>query len=115
MKTFLLIGDDRYFYEALKKQIELNERFLLEFAGPSKAVSRFTQIEECSLVFVDMPSLHNERLIDYGRVKTMCDDTLMACTKKECHIRHSVSNRMQITKPNDKKTNMNRRTEDRDE
>ena len=31
MKTFLLIGDDRYFYEALKKQIELNERFLLEF------------------------------------------------------------------------------------
>ena len=90
MKTFLLIGDDRYFYEALKKQIELNERFLLEFAGPSKAVSRFTQIEAYSLLFLDMPSLHNERFIDYGMLKTMLDVPLMVFTKKDCYIKPSV-------------------------
>ena len=90
MKTFLLIGDDRYFYEALKKQIELNERFLLEFAGPSKAVSRFTKIEDCSLLFLDMPSLHNEKFIDYGMLKTMLNVPLMVFTKKDCYIKPIV-------------------------
>ena len=98
MKTFLLIGDDRYFYEALKKQIELNERFLLEFAGPSKAVSRFTKIEDCSLLFLDMPSLHNEKFIDYGMLKTMLNVPLIAFTKKDCHIKPSVIQQFLLNK-----------------
>ena len=52
MKTFLFIGEDHRFYEALKKQIELNERFLLQFLGPSKAASSFTQIEALSLIHI---------------------------------------------------------------
>ena len=98
MKTFLLIGDDRYFYEALKKQIELNERFLLEFAGPSKAVSRFTKIEDCSLLFLDMPSLHNEKFIDYGMLKTMLNVPLMVFTKKDCYIKPSVIQQFLLNK-----------------
>ena len=108
MKTFLLIGDDRYFYEALKKQIELNERFLLEFAGPSKAVSRFTQIEDCSLLFLDMPSLHNEKFIDYGMLKTMLNLPLMVFTKKDCYIKPSVIQQFLLNKTITKPFKMSR-------
>ena len=114
MKTFLLIGDDRYFYEALKKQIELNERFLLEFAGPSKAVSRFTQIEACSLLFLDMPSLHNERFIDYGMLKTMLNVPLMAFTKRGCYIKPSVIQQFLLNKTIDKPFKMSRLTNEID-
>ena len=114
MKTFLLIGDDRYFYEALKKQVELNERFLLEFAGPSKAVSRFTQIEDCSLLFLDMPSLHNEKFIDYGMLKTMLNVPLMAFTKKDCHIKPSVIQQFLLNKTIAKPFKMSRLTDEID-
>ena len=114
MKTFLLIGDDRYFYEALKKQIELNERFLLEFAGPSKAVSRFTQIEGCSLLFLDMPSLHNEKFIDYGMLKTMLNVPLMVFTKKDCYIKPSVIQQFLLNKTIAKPFKMSRLTDEID-
>lgn len=114
MKTFLLIGDDRYFYEALKKQIELNERFLLEFAGPSKAVSRFTKIEDCSLLFLDMPSLHNEKFIDYGMLKTMLNVPLIAFTKKDCHIKPSVIQQFLLNKTIAKPFKMSRLTDEID-
>lgn len=114
MKTFLLIGDDRYFYEALKKQIELNERFLLEFAGPGKAVSRFTQIEDCSLLFLDMPSLHNEKFIDYGMLKTMLNVPLIAFTKKDCHIKPSVIQQFLLNKTITKPFKMSRLTDEID-
>ena len=114
MKTFLLIGDDRYFYEALKKQIELNERFLLEFAGPSKAVSRFTQIEAYSLLFLDMPSLHNERFIDYGMLKTMLDVPLMVFTKKDCYIKPSVIQHFLLNKTIAKPFKISRLTDEID-
>ena len=114
MKTFLLIGDDRYFYEALKKQIELNERFLLEFAGPSKAVTRFTQIEGCSLLFLDMPSLHNEKFIDYGMLKTMLNVPLMVFTKKDCYIKPSVIQQFLLNKTIAKPFKMSRLTDEID-
>ena len=114
MKTSLLIGDDRYFYEALKKQIELNERFLLEFAGPSKAVSRFTKIEDCSLLFLDMPSLHNEKFIDYGMLKTMLNVPLMAFTKHGCYIKPSVIQQFLLNKTIDKPFKMSRLTNEID-
>ena len=114
MKTFLLIGDDRYFYEALKKQIELNERFLLHFASPSKAVSRFTQIEAYSLLFLDMPSLHNERFIDYGMLKTMLDVPLMVFTKKDCYTKPSVIQHFLLNKTIAKPFKMSRLTDEID-
>ena len=114
MKTFLLIGDDRYFYEALKKQIELNERFLLEFESPSKAVSRFTQIEAYSLLFLDMPSLHNEGFIDYGMLKTMLNLPLMVFTKKDCYIKPSVIQQFLLNKTIAKPFKMSRLTDEID-
>ena len=114
MKTFLLIGDDRYFYEALKKQIELNERFLLEFAGPSKAASRFTKIEDCSLLFLDMPSLHNEKFIDYWMLKTMLNVPLMVFTKKDCYIKPSVIQQFLLNKTIAKPFKMSRLTDEID-
>ena len=114
MKTFLLIGEDRYFYEALKKQIELNERFLLEFAGPSKAVSRFTKIEDCSLLFLDMPSLHNEKFIDYGMLKTMLNVPLMVFIKKDCYIKPSVIQQFLLNKTIAKPFKMSRLTDEID-
>ena len=114
MKTFLLIGDDLYFYEALKKQVELKERFLVEFAGPSKAVSRFTQIADCSLLFLDMPSLHNEKFIDYGMLKTMLNVPLIAFTKKDCHIKPSVIQQFLLNKTIAKPFKMSRLTDEID-
>ena len=43
MKTFLLLGEDQYFYEALKKQVEFNEKFLLHFSVLNKAAISFAQ------------------------------------------------------------------------
>ena len=54
METFLLLGEDQYFYEALKKQVELNERFLLHFSALSKAANSFAQIRACSLLFLSL-------------------------------------------------------------
>lgn len=90
MKTFLLIGEDRYFYEALKKQIELNERFLLKFSSPSKAASGLTQVEACSLLFLDIPSLNSKKFIDYEMLKTMPSVPLMAFTEPRSYIKPVV-------------------------
>ena len=114
MKTFLLIGEDRYFYEALKKQIELNEDFFLKFSGPSKAANSFTQIEACSLLFLDIPSLSNEKLIDYGMLKTMLDVPLMAFTKNSCYIKPSVIQQFLLNKTIVKPFKMSRLTDEID-
>ena len=98
MKTFLLIGEDRHFYEALKKQIELNERFSLQFSDSSKAASSFTQIETCSLLFFDIPSLNNEEFIDYGVLKTMLHVPLMVFTKKDCYVKPSFIQQFLLNK-----------------
>tara|TARA_B100001093_G_scaffold446453_1_gene450763 strand:+ start:1698 stop:2384 length:687 start_codon:yes stop_codon:yes gene_type:complete len=102
MKTFLLIGEDRYFYEALKKQIELDERFFLQFSSQSNAVDRFTQIEACSLLFIDIPSLNNEEFIDYELLKTMLNVPLMAFTKHGCYVKPTVIQQFLLNKIIDK-------------
>jgi len=114
MKTFLLIGEDRYFYEALKKQIELNERFLLQFSGSSKAASSFTQMEACSLLFLDIPSLKNEEFIDYGMLKTMLNVPLMAFTKNGYYIKPSVIQQFLLNKTIAKPFKMSRLTDEID-
>ena len=114
MQTFLLIGEDQYFYEALKKQIELSERFLLQFSGPSNAASSFTQIEACSLLFLDIPSLSNEKFIDYGILKTMLDVPLMAFTKNSYHIKPSVIQQFLLNKTIVKPFKMSRLTDEID-
>ena len=114
MKTFLLVGEDRYFYEALKKQIELNERFLLQFSDPSKAASSFAQIETCSLLFLDIPSLNNEEFIDYGMLKTMLNVPLMAFTKKDCYVKASLIQQFLLNKTIVKPFKMSRLTDEID-
>ena len=114
MKTFLLIGEDRYFYEALKKQIELSGKFFLKFSGPSKAASSFTQIEACSLLFLDIPSLNNEEFIDYEILKTMLNVPLIAFTKKDCHIKPSVIQQFLLNKTITKPFKMSRLTDEID-
>ena len=114
MKTFLLIGEDRYFYEALKKQIELSGKFFLKFSGPSKAASSFTQIEACSLLFLDIPSLNNEEFIDYEILKTMLNVPLIAFTKKDCHIKPSVIHQFLLNKTITKPFKMSRLTDEID-
>ena len=114
MKTFLLIGEDQAFYEALKKQIELNERFLLQFSGPSNVASNFTQIEACSLLFLDIPSLSNEKRIDYGMLKTMLHVPLMAFTKNSYYIKPSVIQQFPLNKTIVKPFKMSRLTDEID-
>ena len=114
MKTFLLIGEDRYFYAALKKQIELGGKFLLEFSGPSKAASSFTQIEACSLLFLDIPSLNNEEFIDYEILKTMLNVPLMVFTKHGCYVRPSVIQQFLLNKTIEKPFKMSRLTNEID-
>ena len=115
MKTFLLIGEDRHFYEALKKQIELNERFSLQFSDSSKAASSFTQIETCSLLFLDIPSLNNEEFIDYRVLKTMLNVPLMAFTKKDCYVKPSFIQQFLLNKTIVKPFKMSRLTDEIDE
>jgi len=114
MKTFLLIGEDRYFYEALKKQIELNERFFLQFSNPSNAVNKFTQIEACSLLFIDIPSLNNEEFMDYELLKTMLNVPLMAFTKHGCYVKPTVIQQFLLNKIIDKPFKMSRLTSEID-
>ena len=90
MKTFLLLGEDQYFYEALKKQVELNERFLLHFSVLNKAASSFAQIQTCSLLFLDIPSLKTEGDFDYGMLKDIPDVPLIAFTKNNYYIQSST-------------------------
>jgi DNA-binding winged helix-turn-helix (wHTH) protein len=90
MKNFLLLGEDQYFYEALKKQVELNERFLLHFSDQSAAASSFAQIEACSLLFLDIPSLTTEEHLDYGMLKCILDVPLIAFTKNNYYVQSSV-------------------------
>jgi len=98
MKTFLLIGEDRYFYESLKKQIELNERFFLQFSSPSNAANRLTQIEACSLLFIDIPSLNNEEFIDYELLKTMLDAPLITFIKHGRYVKPTVIQQFLLNK-----------------
>jgi len=114
MKTFLLVGEDRYFYEALKKQIELNERFLLQFSDPSKAASSFAQIEACSLLFLDIPFLNNEDFIDYGMLKNKLNVPLMAFTKKGYYVKSSVIHQFLLNKTIVKPFKMSRLTDEID-
>lgn len=114
MQTFLLIGEDQYFYEALKKQIELNEKFRLQFSGLSKAVSGFTQIEACSLLFLDIPSLNNEKSICYGMSETMLNIPLVAFTKNSCFIKPSVIQQFPFNKTIVKPFKMSRLTDEID-
>ena len=115
METFLLIGEDWHFYEALKKQIELNDRFLLQFSDPSKAASSSTQIETCSLLFLDIPSLNNEEFIDYRVLKTMLNVPLMAFTKKDCYVKPSFIQQFLLNKTIVKPFKMSRLTDEIDE
>ena len=115
MKTFLLIGEDWHFYEALKKQIELNDRFLLQFSDPSKAASSFTQIQACSLLLLDIPSLNNEEFIDYRVLKTMLNVPLMAFTKKDCYVKPSFIQQFLLNKTIVKPFKMSRLTDEIDE
>jgi DNA-binding response OmpR family regulator len=90
MKTFLLLGEDQYFYETLKKQVELNERFLLYFSVLNKAASSFAQIQACSLLFLDIPSLKTEEDFDYGMLKDIPDVPLIAFTENNHYIHSST-------------------------
>ena len=114
MKTFLLIGEDRYFYEALKKQIELNERFLLQFSGPTKAASSSIQIDAYSLLFLDIPSLNNEKFIDYGMLKTVLNVPLMAFTEKGCYSKPIIIQHFLLNKTIAKPFKMSRLTDEID-
>ena len=98
MKTFLLLGEDQYFYESLKKQVEFNEKSLLHFSVLNKAASSFTQIEACSLLFLDIPSLNNEEFIDYEMLKTMLNVPLMAFTEPGSYIKSVVIQQFLIKK-----------------
>ena len=90
MKTFLLLGEDQYFYEALKKQVEFNEKFLLHFSVLNKAASTFAQIQACSLLFLDIPSLKTEEDFDYRMLKEIPDVPLIVFTKNNYYIQPSV-------------------------
>ena len=98
METFLLLGEDQYFYEALKKQVELNERFLLHFSVLSKAASSFAQIRTCSLLFLDIPSLKTEEYLDYEVLKDIPDVPLIAFTKNNYYIQPSVIQKFLLNK-----------------
>ncbi|MBB45616.1 MAG: hypothetical protein CMM43_05870 [Rhodospirillaceae bacterium] len=115
MKTFLLIGEDRYFYEALKKQIERNESFLLQFSNPSQVASSFTQIEACSLLFLDIPSLNDKEFIDYEMLKTMLNVPLMVFTKHGSYIKPIVIQQFLLNKTIAKPFKMSRLINEIDE
>lgn len=98
MKNFLLLGEDQYFYEALKKQVEFNEKFLLHFSVLNKAAISFAQIQACSLLFLDIPSLKTEEDFDYGILKDIPDVPLIAFTKNNYYIQPSVSQKFLLNK-----------------
>ena len=98
METFLLLGEDQYFYEALKKQVELNERFLLHFSALSKAANSFAQIRACSLLFLDIPSLKIEEYLDYEMLKDIGDVPLIAFTKNGYYMQPSVIQKFLLNK-----------------
>ena len=114
MKTFLLIGEDRHFYEALKKQIELNEKFLLQFLSPSKAASNFTQIEACSLLFLDIPSLNDEKFIDFGMLKITLNVPLIAFAKNGFYTKPTIIQQFLLNKTITKPFKMSRLTNEID-
>ncbi|MDC0400022.1 helix-turn-helix domain-containing protein [Alphaproteobacteria bacterium] len=99
----------------MKKQIELSERFSLQFSDPSKVASSFTQIETCSLLFLDIPSLNNEEFIDYGVLKTMLNVPLMAFIKKDCYVKPSFIQQFLLNKTIVKPFKMSRLTDEIDE
>ena len=98
MKTILLIGEDQCFYEALKKQVELNERALLHFSVLSKAAGSFSKIEACPLLFLDIPSLTTEVSFDYAMLKDILDVPLIAFTTNNYHIQRAVIQKFLLNK-----------------